>query len=53
MGVHWTCWKINGILTGWQVEPQIFSFNQTYLDKGFGEADLRSRELEQLSLSTN
>ena len=31
----------------------ILSFNQTYLDKGFSETDLTSRELEQLNVTTN
>ena len=31
----------------------ILSFNQNYLDKGFSEIDLTSRELEQLSVPRN
>ena len=31
----------------------VLSFNQAYLDKGFSEIDLRSRGLEQLSVTTN
>ena len=32
---------------------RILSFNKTYLDRGFNEIDLKSREIEQLSVTTN
>ena len=53
MGVHLTLKKLMEHLLSGKWGHRILLFNQTYLDKWFSEIDLTSRELEQLSVTTN